>query len=189
MARDATRRPDRLLATAIARGKAGDVSALHFLYVRYADEICRYVNSIVRDHHEAEDITQTLFAKLMPAIKKYEQRAVPFDAWILRVARNSALDHLRARRQIPVAEVRAADAGHEEVSSERLESLRTALDRLPEDQREVLILRHVAGLTPGEIADALDRTESSVHGLHHRGRVALKAALRELGAAPVTAAA
>jgi RNA polymerase sigma-70 factor, ECF subfamily len=75
------------------------------------------------------------------------------------------------------------------VSSERLESLRTALDRLPEDQREVLILRHVAGLTPGDIADALDRTESSVRGLHHRGRVALKAALRELGAAPVTAAA
>ena len=189
MARDATRRPDRLLASAIARAKAGDVSALHFLYVRYADEICRYVNSIVRDHHEAEDITQTVFAKLMPAIKKYEQRAVPFDAWILRVARNSALDQLRARRQIPVAEVRAANAGHEEVSSERLESLRTALDRLPEDQREVLILRHFAGLTPGEIAVALDRTESSVHGLHHRGHIAFKAALRELGAAPVTAAA
>jgi RNA polymerase sigma-70 factor (ECF subfamily) len=189
MAREAPHLPDRLLALAIARAKAGDVSALHFLYVRYADEICRYVNSIVRDHHEAEDITQTVFAKLMPAIRKYEQRAVPFDAWILRVARNSALDHLRARRQIPVAEVRAANAGDEEVSSERLESLRTALDRLSEDQREVLILRHVAGLTPGEIADALDRTESSVHGLHHRGRVALKAALRELGAAPVTAAA
>ena len=50
----------------------------------------------------------------------------------------------------------------------------------------MLILRHIAGLSPGEIAVALDRTESSVHGLHHRGRLALKAALCELGAAPVT---
>ena len=189
MTREAPAVPDRLLAFAIARAKAGDAGALHFIYVRYADEICRYVNSIVRDRHDAEDITQTVFAKLLPAVKRYEQRAVPFDAWLLRVARNSALDHLRAKRQIPFAEVHAADVGHEHVNSERLQSLRTALDRLPEDQREVLVLRHFAGLTPAEIAVALDRTESSVHGLHHRGRVALKAALRELGAAPVTAAA
>jgi RNA polymerase sigma-70 factor, ECF subfamily len=189
LTREAPHVPDRLLASAIAGAKAGDVGALHFLYIRYADEICRYVNSVVRDPHEAEDITQTVFAKLLPAIKKYERRAVPFDAWLMRVARNSALDHLRCKRQIPFAEVRTADGVHEHMCSERLESLRTALDRLPENQREVLVLRHIAGLTPGEIAVALDRTESSVHGLHHRGRVALKAALRELGAAPVTAAA
>ena len=177
---------DRLLASAIARAKAGDAGALHFLYVRYADDVYGYVKSIVRDPHDAEDITQNVFAKLLSAIEKYEQREVPFAGWILRVARNSALDHLRARRQIPFAEVRATDAGHGQIASERLQCLRTALDRLPEDQREVLILRHIAGLTPGEIAVALDRTESSVHGLHHRGRLALKAALRELGAAPVT---
>ena len=177
---------DRLLTSAIARAKGGDVGALHFLYVRYADSVCRYVNSIVRDPHDADDITQTVFAKLLPAIKTYEQREVPFSSWIMRVARNSALDHLRARRQIPVAEVRGVDVGDEQIGSERLESLRTALDRLPSEQREVLILRHIAGLSPGEIAVALDRTESSVHGLHHRGRVALQAALRELGVAPVT---
>jgi RNA polymerase sigma-70 factor, ECF subfamily len=180
---------DRLLASAIARAKAGDIGALHYLYVRYADEVRRYVNSIVRDPHEAEDITQTVFAKLLPAIEKYEQRAAPFAGWIMRVARNAALDHLRARRQIPCAEVRLTDVGHDQTGSHRLECLREALDRLPEDQRSVLILRHIAGLSPGEIAVALDRTESSVHGLHHRGRAALKTALRELGAAPVTAVA
>jgi RNA polymerase sigma factor (sigma-70 family) len=87
------------------------VSAFRFLYVRYVYEICRYVGSIVRDPHEAEDITQTVFMKPMPAIKKYEQHAVPFDAWILRVDRNPVLDHLRARRQVLVAEVRAAAPG------------------------------------------------------------------------------
>jgi RNA polymerase sigma-70 factor (ECF subfamily) len=180
---------DQLLGSAIARAKAGDVSALHFLYARYADDVCRYVNSIVRDPHDAEDITQNVFTKLLPAIKKYEQRDVPFTAWIMRVARNSALDHLRARRQIPFAEVRATDIGNEQLGSERLQCLRAALDQLPDDQREVLVLRHIAGLSPAEIAVSLDKTESSVHGLHHRGRAALKAALTELGAAPVTAVA
>ena len=174
---------------AIARAKEGDTSALHFIYVRYADDVYGFVNSIVRDHHEAEDITQNLFAKLMRIIGKYEQREVPFSAWIMRVARNAALDHLRARRQIPFEEVRTSDEGYEHVSFERFQSLRTALDRLPDDQREVVILRHIAGLTPVEIAEVLGKTESSVHGLHHRGRGVLRDTLRELDAAPVTAAA
>jgi RNA polymerase sigma-70 factor (ECF subfamily) len=133
-------------------------------------------------------VTQNIFGKLMTAIQRYEQREVPFAAWILRVARNAALDHMRARRQIPVEEVRVDDEGHEQTGFERSQCLRTALERLPEDQREVLVLRHVAGLTPGEIAKRLGKTEGSIHGLHHRGRGALQAALRELDAAPVIAA-
>src|SRR5918996_3629904 len=180
---------DQLLQRAIAATKAGDTSALHFLYVRFADDVRGYVQSIVRDPHDAEDITQNVFAKLMRAILKYEQREVPFAAWILRVARNAALDHMRARRQIPFEEVRTSDEGHDQVGFERFQSIRVALDCLPRDQREVLILRHIAGLTPPEIAEALGKTESSIHGLHHRGRGALQAALRELEAAPVTAVA
>jgi RNA polymerase sigma-70 factor, ECF subfamily len=163
------------------------MSALHFLYVRFADDVCAYVLGIVRDPHEAEDVTQNVFAKLMTAIRKYEQREVPFAAWILRVARNVALDHVRARRQIPCEQVRADDAGDERIGFERSQSLREALERLPEEQREVLVLRHLAGLSPGEIAERLGKTEGSIHGLHHRGRGALQAALRELDAAPVVA--
>jgi RNA polymerase sigma-70 factor, ECF subfamily len=178
-----------LLRQAIARAKGGDAGALHFLYVRFADDVCAYVDSIVRDRHEAEDITQTLFLKLLGKIQRYEQRDVPFAAWILRVARNAALDHVRARRTIPFEEVRTSDDGLEDEAVERAESLRLALDALPPAQREVLILRHIAGLTPGEIADRLGRTESSVHGLHHRGRKALQLALRDLDSGPLTASA
>ncbi len=179
----------RLVTDAIARAKEGDMSALHFLYVRYADDVCGYVRSIVHDSHEAEDITQNLFAKLMTAIQKYEQREVPFAAWILRVARNMTLDHVRARRQIPVEEVRTDDQGYEQVGFERSQCLRDALKQLPQDQREVLVLRHIAGLTPGEIATRLGKSEGSIHGLHHRGRGALQHALRGMHAAPVIAAA
>jgi RNA polymerase sigma-70 factor (ECF subfamily) len=181
--------PDGLVYEAVARAKEGDMSALHFLYVRFADDVCGYVRSIVRDPHAAEDITQIVFTKLMRAIHKYERRDVPFAAWIIRVARNVALDHMRASRQIPVEEVRTSDEGGEQVGFERAQSLRVALQQLPADQREVLVLRHVAGLTPGEIADRLGKTEASIHGLHHRGRAALRTALRELDAAPVTATA
>ena len=177
---------DGLLSRAIARAKEGDATALDFLYARYADDVFGYVNSIVRDHHEAEDITQNVFAKLMGAIMKYEQREVPFSAWILRVARNAALDHVRARRMVPCEEVRTSDEGLEEGSLDRSHSLREALRRLPDDQREVLVLRHIAGLSPGEIAARLGKTESSIHGLHHRGRGTLRTALVELGSAPVT---
>jgi RNA polymerase sigma-70 factor, ECF subfamily len=183
------RHGDELADRAIARAKQGDIDALHFLYVRFADEVYGFVNSIVRDPHAAEDITQNLFGKLMTAIQRYEQREVPFAAWILRVARNAALDHLRARRQIPFEEVRVDDEGHEQLGFERSQCLREALRCLPQDQREVLVLRHVAGLTPREIAERLGKTEGSIHGLHHRGRGALQAALRELEAAPVIAAA
>jgi RNA polymerase sigma-70 factor, ECF subfamily len=184
----AARRATQLTQEAVARAKAGDSEGLYFLYVRYSDDVLRYVASFVRDHHEAEDITQNVFAKLMKAIKRYQQQQqVPFDAWILRVARNAALDHLRAKRAIPTEEVRVADNCHAEVSHDRGHALREALEELPEDQREVLVLRHIVGLSPVQIAGTLNKSESSVHGLHHRGRRSLRASLVALGAAPVVA--
>lgn len=176
-----------LIRQAVEHAKAGDSEGLHFLYARFAPDVHRYINSFVHDHHEAEDITQNVFAKLMTGIAKYEQREAPFAAWIMRVARNAALDHLRARRAIPTEEVRVAEADHAQTRLNRNQDLRHAFEQLPDDQREVLVLRHVAGLSPVEIATALEKTESSVHGLHHRGRRALQVKLAELGAAPTVA--
>jgi|SRR4051794_30792297 RNA polymerase sigma-70 factor (ECF subfamily) len=178
-----------LIQQSIAGVKRGDNTALHFLYVRFADDVCRYIASIVRDPHDAEDITQNVFAKLPTAIAKYEPRAVPFAAWIMRVARNAALDHVRARRQIPFEEVRSDDGGHEQVGFERSQCLRDALLQLPVDQRDVLVLRHLVGLSPTEIAEHLGKTEGSIHGLHHRGRSALQQLLRDMDAAPLIASA
>jgi RNA polymerase sigma-70 factor (ECF subfamily) len=173
---------------AIAAAKQGEWDAIHYLYVRYADDVFAYVRSIVRNHHDAEDITQGVFAKLMKAIQRYEEQgAVPFAGWIMRVARNATLDHIRARRQIPVEEMRTTDPSDKGREFEQRQCLGAALAALPDEQREVLMLRHVLGLSPPEIAKRLEKTESSVHGLHHRGRATLKAALIELEAAPEVA--
>jgi RNA polymerase sigma-70 factor (ECF subfamily) len=177
---------DRLLRDAVQHAKDGDRDALAFLYVRYADNIFGYVRSIVRDEHEAEDVTQQLFVKLPTALSRYEPHTVPFSAWILRVARNLALDQVRARHAVPCADVRAADSEVEDFSFERARALQDALDALPREQRQVLLLRHVAGMSPREIARSLGRSEGSVHGLHHRGRRRLQRELSEMGAGPVT---
>jgi RNA polymerase sigma-70 factor, ECF subfamily len=171
---------------AIAAAKAGEWDALSYLYSRYADDVCRFVQSIVRDRHEAEDITHDVFVKLIRAIQKYEEREVPFAAWIMRVARNAALDHVRSRRQIPVEEVWISEDDRDRTAFEYTQALKAALAELPESQREVLVLRHIGGLSPTEIAERLGKTEASIQGLHHRGRAALKRSLRELGVAPVT---
>jgi RNA polymerase sigma-70 factor (ECF subfamily) len=147
-----------------------------------------YVRSIVRDEYEAEDVTQHVFAKLMTVIGKYEQRAVPFSAWILRLAHNAAIDHMRKRRAVPAAEVYGADERVPEGNEDRSRELRNALATLPEEQRDVIVLRHVVGLSPTEIAERLGKTEPSIHGLHHRGRAALRTALVERGCAPTVGA-
>jgi RNA polymerase sigma-70 factor (ECF subfamily) len=177
----------RLTRLAVAKAKDGDSDGIHYLYVRYADDVRRYVATFVKDQYEAEDITHNVFAKLMTAITKYEERSVPFAAWILRVARNAALDFLRAKRMIPTDEVRLSDSQDTDDGGEMGRDIKIALESLPEDQREVLVLRHIIGLSPMEIAGTLEKTESSVHGLHHRGRRALQGALTELGAVPVVA--
>lgn len=182
---------NRAVNQAVLRAKQGDSEALRFLYVRYADHVYGYVSSIVRDDFEAEDVTQHVFAKLMTKLEKYEPREVPFSAWIIRVARNVAVDHMRQRRAIPCEEVRDTQGheGDDESSRDRALDLRTALASLPEDQRQVVIMRHLMGLTPGEIAGKLGRTEPSIHGLHHRGRGALRSVLTEMECAPAIAAA
>jgi len=174
---------EALVAAATDRAREGDEDALRLLYLLYADNVFGYVLSIVHDEHDAEDITSEVFSRLSRALTHYRVSATPFAAWLLRVARNAALDHLRAQRSVPRAEVHPptalADPG-------RLDDLRAALQALPFDQRQVLVLRLVAGLTPAEVADRLGRSVDAVHALQHRARRRLREELTSAGRAPVS---
>lgn len=178
----------REVRLAIARAKEGDRDAIRLLYIRYSDNVYGYIRSIVRDDKEAEDLTQHVFMKLITVIVKYTDHGVPFSGWLLRMARNVALDHLRRRRPIPTEEVFAIDTRAEEGGADRARDLHSALSSLPEEQRDVMIMRHIVGLSPREIAEQMGRSESSIHGLHHRGRRALQHELLRLGSAPSTIA-
>ena len=184
-ARDAFER--RRLGAAVEGAKAGDSEAIRYLYVRHAADVYRHVRVIVHDDYEAQDITQAVFTKLFLTITKYEPREVPFSAWIRRVARNLAVDEVRRRRRAGWGESPLREETSDERDPERLQSLLEALEGLPPEQRRVLLLRHMCGLAPSEIAEQLGRSESSVHGLHHRARGALRRMLIDLEATPATA--
>jgi RNA polymerase sigma-70 factor, ECF subfamily len=179
------RDPQGLTAHAVRRAQQRDREALRYLYVRFADNVFAYVRSIVHDDYDAEDVTQQVFAKLITVIGKYEQRATPFSAWILRVAHNVAIDHVRARRAMPCEEVRGSDTPLDERAVECRRDFCEALEELTADQRSVLVLRHVVGLAPGEIAARMGKSEDAIHGLHHRGRRTLRRSLMARSGAPM----
>jgi RNA polymerase sigma-70 factor (ECF subfamily) len=172
---------------AISLAKDGDELGFRYLYLYYADNIYSYICSILHDEHEAEDVTQLVFTKLLTAIEGYEPRGIPFSAWLLRIARNAAIDQLRRKRPIVSEEVRGTEHELDEIAEDRRRSLTNALASLPENQRRVVVLRHVVGLTPPEIARRMGKTEGSVHALHHRGRKTLQAHLVRAGSAPARA--
>lgn len=179
---DNSPRSEQLVVAAVARAKDGDADALRYLYLRYADNVYGYVCSIVRDEWEAEDVTQQIFAKLLTSLPRYEPRVVPFSAWILRVAHNAAIDHMRARRPVPIEEVHPPEAVADGGGREAFADLRLALDALPAEQRNVIVLRFLVGLTPSEVAERIGRSEDAVHGLQHRGRRRLRTEMRALAA-------
>jgi len=178
---------DRLVGAAIAGARQGEMDAVRFLYVCFSAEVRIAVKGVIKDSHEAEDVAQEVFIKLISVIEQYTAReGIPFAAWIRRVARNCAYDHLRSRRVIPSDEVEVLSE-HGQADFERRRDICHALDSLPNEQRCVMVLRHIRGLSPLEIAGVLGKSESAIHGLHHRGRLNLRKSLARLGAAPVVA--
>ena len=184
---DADERPGEL-TLAINRAKTGDEHALRYLYLRFSGNVYGYTRSIVTDGHEAEDVTQQVFARLITAIGSYEPRAVPFSAWLLRIAHNMAIDHIRRQRSTP-SELEWLGSAESTGSNELSMEVRSAISSLPAAQREVVVLRHILGWSPPEIAERIGKSEEAVHGLHHRGRRALQAELSRRDVTPMAMAA
>jgi RNA polymerase sigma-70 factor (ECF subfamily) len=154
------------------------------LYVLHAPAVHAHVLRVVGDVDDADDVTQQVFAKLLTSLDRYRPGEAPFVAWVLRVARNTALDHVRHARALPIDAVDQVRARDERGAEEVRASLRAALALLPQGQRDVLLLTHLVGLAPDEIAGILGCTVRAVHGLHYRGRIAVRVTLTDLGSAP-----
>jgi RNA polymerase sigma-70 factor (ECF subfamily) len=155
------------------------------VYERYSHGIYGYIRSIVVDQHEAEDLTQQVFIKLMTARHSSFVRA-DFAAWLLRVARNTALDSLRRRQRTLLRDPQDWTPGGTAPDQEARRSLEDALSALSPGQREVLVLRDVLGFSPREAATCLGKTDGAVHMLHHRARRTVRERLAGGESAPCT---
>src|SRR3954447_21104376 len=150
---------EELVRHAADRARAGDEEALRFLYLRYSHAVLSYVRAMLGDAHAAEDVTQTVFARLAIRLQRYKGGEAPFGTWIARVAHNAAIDHVRAQRLVPCEELHDPAASHEDDSPERLDTLRQALRTLPADQREVVVLRFVVGMSASEVGERIGPSE------------------------------
>lgn len=175
----------RRTAAAVRRAAVGDPEGMSYLYERYSGPVYSYVCSIVRNRDDAADVTQQVFLKLITALPRYDARRARFAAWILRVARNAAIDSLRASRNSVASEAEEGGSEEPKDNSDR-ELLRHVLADLTDAQRKVLFLREHVGLSASEVGEQLGKKEAAIHTLHHRARLAARRRLVQLDATPAT---
>lgn len=158
---------------------AGDTEAVGALYDRLVGPIYRYVVLRVRHPHDAEDLTQLVFERLVTALPRYRPSGSPFEAWAFRIARNAVIDHARRARRDE-----ALDETHERphgdgldalaVRGEEIRELRAAVARLTPEQQEALALRFAAGLSADDAAKVMGRQAGTIRGLTFRAIGALR---------------
>lgn len=155
------------------------------LYDVYYDKIARYVFVRIGDQQEAEDLASEVFVKALGALGSYQERGLPMQAWLFKIAHNLVVDHLRKmskRKAASLDEVRAFDkANLEEVAESRLqvERLGKALKCLSPAQREVLGLRFFGGLTSIEAGKILGKSPGAVREMQSSALKSLRKALDE----------
>jgi RNA polymerase sigma-70 factor (ECF subfamily) len=163
----------------------GDRAAFAHLVRRHEGGVHRFILRMLGSHEEALELTQETFIKAWQSLPQWQPRA-EFKTWIYRIASNAAMDTLRRRRIVDIVPLEedydapAESAGPEAQlqSRQRLRALESALRALPPEQREVILLREVEGLSYAEIGAALDLQEGTVKSRLARAREALASAVR-----------
>ncbi len=154
-----------------------DPAAFGALYRRYVDLVYSYAFFQLGDHHDAEDATERTFLAALRSIGSFTERGASFRAWLLRIARNTIANSHRSRFRRRTTTLDAlpehppapdSDPAALTVRADEMRRVRRALAELPEDRRQVVILRFTDGLSAREIASVLDRSEGAVRVLLHR---------------------
>lgn len=159
--------------------KNGDTEAFGKLYDQYSEVIFRYVYSHLENRLDAEDLTEEIFLRAWRALPKYDERGLPFSAFLFRIARNSLIDYYRQRKtvqSIDDIEIQSHEPGPEETVEVHIENndLKKTIAELREDYRNVLVFRFLSGLSPEETAHMMQRSVGAVRVLQHRALSALK---------------
>ncbi len=187
------------LAEIITRAQQRDPRAFDALVEAYSSRLYGYFYRSTGSRSDAEDLLQDLFVRLVRMIGRYEHEG-RFDSWLFRIAGNLIRDRLRRRQVAREAGVGASGGGTGDETadpliqypdpavvqpadrlerSEEADRLQRAIDRLPEHEREVILLRHFSQMAFKEIAEALDVPLGTALARGHRGLARLRELMEE----------
>ena len=163
----------------------GDRNAIQVIYDRFNLGIYRYLYYQVGDIQTAEDLTSEVFVRMIRSLPGFYPGKAPFHAWLYQIAHNLAIDHFRKAAHRNHIELQENDMALQEdidmtvdrhLTQERLQK---ALAELKDDQREVILLRFVNGLSITEVARILEKSENAIKGLQRRALLTLREILNE----------
>jgi len=166
------------LGRALDGARSGDEFAFRSIYRALQPGILRYVRGLVGE--DAEDVASEAWAQVARDIGDFPGDADGFRRWVVTIARNRALDHLRRRRRRPPASVAAAfdeledRASDDDTEKRVLEAVATnaavaLIGSLPQEQAEAVLLRVVVGLDVASVAEILGKRPGAVRTATHRG--------------------
>jgi len=167
--------------------KSGDVSALNHLIERYKDKIYTSIYMLLKDKYLAEDMFQNTFIRVIETIRggNYNEEG-KFLPWVIRIAHNMCLDHFRKVKRSP--SIKSADGetnldallDNSESAETKMakrqthDKVRRMVELLPDDQREVIVLRHYAGLSFKEVANLTNCSINTALGRMRYGLINLR---------------
>lgn len=173
----------------------GDQSSIEKLIRTHKGKVYGYISMYIRDQALAEDIFQDTFLKVIQSLRsgRYQDNG-RFLSWVMRIAHNLIIDHFRREKQMNVISNdnyesdlfnsrKLSDANVEEVIVKRqiVRDIRRLIQMLPEDQREVVILRHYTGLSFKEIAEITDVSINTALGRMRYALINMRKLMEENG--------
>jgi RNA polymerase sigma-70 factor (ECF subfamily) len=161
-----------------------DPEAFGLLYERHRLAVFRYLRTRTRSEDDAGELTAVVFERALTAIPRYRPTGGGMAAWLIRIARNAAVDAGRRISAVPlvgdVPDGRRSVGPEESVlADEATSSLIAAVNGLPQIQREAIALRYAAGLTAREIGDVLGKSDQATQKLLSRALATIRESQRD----------
>lgn len=172
----------------LERAIQGDHDAFGRLYEQYVGRIFNYIYYRTGNVYDAEDLTERVFIRALHHIRRYNQRGLPFSAWLYRIAHNLVANWHRdnsRRKEIPLDDgLLTGFAGgfpeHELMQVEEQDRLLSVIRCLPAERQQLLILKFVDHLSNAEIGQIMGRTEGAIKSLYHRTLLSVRDELNKL---------
>jgi RNA polymerase sigma-70 factor (ECF subfamily) len=172
----------------LVREAATETEAFGELYERHVRKIYNYIYYRTGNHHEAEDLTARVFQRALKHVANFEDKGVPFSAWLYRIAHNLVANWHRDRSRKPIVHlddhlfVRGTGAHPEieAIAEEEQRLLLNVVQRLPPERQQLLILKFVERLPNAQIGAIMGRTEGAIKSLYHRTLNTLRDELKKI---------